>query len=590
MTEPNKGEEGAMNETQAHTAHTDSQGTAMARLESHAKWIEAGSIWECGEARIDGPGFARDMRAVIAELEKARADLAALTAGPQFFAVAGLVESDLKERYESLRETMDRIEAGLIDAAKIKAIVRAWLDADSSKWGEFERTLDAVIESEGAPGPNKMEAAFKSLYGDLEWMHDAGRSLDHALGEVVWGRGLGRIATMLIAKAYPDLVKFIGPDRQPAPTVSDAIPVFDYSQLAPASEWGDPIPVDGKRPEWIGIGELVDVKWRGDPEWISECVTQGVKAQHVKGWGDVEEIRLPASHPYYLATSRGFTYWPGGDEAPADWDGDATLSRSGVWSPLPPIIKPWRHMGREIDVIGYHRKPEERPTATVATLSGAAAKAVKRLTAHAMAAQAAGLIGAATDMRATCDVIAGLTGEVEAMTLNRDNLRTYLEERTRERDEARDRADAAHRKVERTLRIMRAVVDEAVRLPVDVAEALSVPPGKRTAQQAATEALYHVECTANAIRFVAELATMTDNECEFLDGHELRGIAQLLQVPDDQGERAPTVPRVYTEEDRKRGTAYLATAIFAVGHDTDEKIGVLVDGVGEMLGMRRAGA
>jgi len=171
------------------------------------------------------------------------------------------------------------------------------------------------------------------------------------------------------------------------------------------------------------------------------------------------------------------------------------------------------------------------------------------------------------------------------MTLNRDNLREYLADRTDERDEARDRADAAHRKVERTLRMLRAVVDEAVRLPAEVNDALKVAPAKRTAYQAAELAVWHQSCLANAVRFVAELATMTDNECDSLDGYGKREVARMLQVPDEDGERAPTVPRLYSDEDRMR-------AVDALNRRQDAPVYVeeIVDVVAEALGMRRAGA
>ncbi|MGN5376121.1 hypothetical protein [Sphingomonas hankookensis] len=96
-----------------------------------------------------------------------------------------------------------------------------------------------------------------------------------------------------------------------------------------------------------------------------------------------------------------------------------------------------------------------------------------------------------------------------------------------------------------------------------------------------------------AIRLIAELATMTDTEADFLDGHELREVARLIQVPDDAGEIAPTLPRYYGEEDRSRAIAAIVarhydggTPIVAVA----VKPGEIVDMIAEALGMRRAGA
>jgi len=176
-------------------------------------------------------------------------------------------------------------------------------------------------------------------------------------------------------------------------------------------------------------------------------------------------------------------------------------------------------------------------------------------------------------------------GELEGMRQNRDNLRAYLAERTEQRDNARDERDAAEQRAKRARAIMQAVIDMAIRPPATIERALKVPPGKRQAHEAAELALWQQSALANAVRFVAELATMTDIEAEFLDGHELRSIAQLLQVPDDEGNRAPTVPRLYSDEDRNRAIA--EAALFQAEMFNP---GELVDTVAEALGMRRAGA
>ncbi|SKB50030.1 hypothetical protein [Sphingopyxis flava] len=65
-----------------------------------------------------------------------------------------------------------------------------------------------------------------------------------------------------------------------------------------------------------------------------------------------------------LATSEGFTYWPGGVNPPADWDGGELLFRSGVtWRrPRRASVK-WSHessgLPRYAHIIGYHKKPGE---------------------------------------------------------------------------------------------------------------------------------------------------------------------------------------------------------------------------------------
>lgn len=65
---------------------------------------------------------------------------------------------------------------------------------------------------------------------------------------------------------------------------------------------------------------------------------------------------LPADHPYYLATEKGFTYWPGGESAPGDWDGGPVL----LWNGLDKGFGgDWRHGARvppSTEIIGYRRK------------------------------------------------------------------------------------------------------------------------------------------------------------------------------------------------------------------------------------------
>jgi len=167
--------------------------------------------------------------------------------------------------------------------------------------------------------------------------------------------------------------------------------------------------------------------------------------------------------------------------------------------------------------------------------------------------------------------VAVLEGELSGMTLNRDNLRTYLDERTKERDAARADANGADTRARRSRRIMEAVID-AVHRPAPDGSLLMTTP----------------EMHGRCLRLVDELATMTDLECEMLDGIELRSIALLHRVPDAKGERVPTVPRVYTEEDRKRARdAILRLPPWNVGPDSAS---LWVDAVADALGMRRAGA
>lgn len=96
-----------------------------------------------------------------------------------------------------------------------------------------------------------------------------------------------------------------------------------------------------------------------------------------------------------------------------------------------------------------------------------------------------------------------------------------------------------------------------------------------------------------AIRLIAELATMTDTEADFLDGFELREVTRLIQVPDEAGEIAPTLPRYYGEEDRSRAIAAIVARHYDGGTPIAAvavKPGEIVDLIAEALGMRRAGA
>lgn len=129
-------------------------------------------------------------------------------------------------------------------------------------------------------------------------------------------------------------------------------------------EWGPEIAVDGERPEWLGdvdVGHTVTIcgletqyPWNtGDSEHITDM------GEWV--WPDIDAIRLPASHPAYIAIAKGFTPWSGGDEAPGDWDGGWVLWRDGTTHQCPSWN--WK-VGQDrpeegpkpSDIIGYRRK------------------------------------------------------------------------------------------------------------------------------------------------------------------------------------------------------------------------------------------
>lgn len=120
-------------------------------------------------------------------------------------------------------------------------------------------------------------------------------------------------------------------------------------------EWGAEIAVDGVRPGWLRDEDRVSA-WNA----IRRRIGLG-DGPDGYCWDEVRGIVLPANHPYYLATSRGFTYWPGGESAPEDWDGGEVLCANGNtwdgkvnWTP-----------GLYSSPIGY-RKRTEHPAPAIA--------------------------------------------------------------------------------------------------------------------------------------------------------------------------------------------------------------------------------
>lgn len=117
-------------------------------------------------------------------------------------------------------------------------------------------------------------------------------------------------------------------------------------------KFGPEIATDKVRPAWLldtdTIQFCVDGDWTDDPK--------GYPAGRGWSYGLISAIRLPADHPYYLATSKGFTYWPGGESAPDDWDGDlyGVIYRDN--SDIGRAAYNWRHFGADSDIIGYRRK------------------------------------------------------------------------------------------------------------------------------------------------------------------------------------------------------------------------------------------
>lgn len=125
-----------------------------------------------------------------------------------------------------------------------------------------------------------------------------------------------------------------------------------------AITWGADIANNNERPSWLKDDDRIQFRitsgsWANMPEGypVSE------------GWHypSIDTIRLPADHPYYIATSKGFTYWAGGESAPVDWDGSDLLFRNGTQAPsCASWTHPWEGDGEisSHDVIGYRRKAE----------------------------------------------------------------------------------------------------------------------------------------------------------------------------------------------------------------------------------------
>ena len=116
-------------------------------------------------------------------------------------------------------------------------------------------------------------------------------------------------------------------------------------------KWGAYIEASNSREPlpWLKSDEYVFCIWgegnEGGP----------YEVHHVHGWGDGFRIRLPDDHPYYLATSKGFTYWSGGDEHPADYDRGDILFRNGLPYPYHEGHG-WMNMGDSWNIIGYKKR------------------------------------------------------------------------------------------------------------------------------------------------------------------------------------------------------------------------------------------
>lgn len=123
---------------------------------------------------------------------------------------------------------------------------------------------------------------------------------------------------------------------------------------------GPEIKIEGKRPEWLKDDEYIGIVWYDGARW--ENLNTAVR--NVAGWsGSITAIMLPADHPYYMATEKGFEYWPGGPYAPSDWDRGEVLVRYGDIKPAQHSSN-WRHHGHDNEIIGYRKRVEPQAIPT----------------------------------------------------------------------------------------------------------------------------------------------------------------------------------------------------------------------------------
>lgn len=119
------------------------------------------------------------------------------------------------------------------------------------------------------------------------------------------------------------------------------------------TRWGDPIEVNGVRPEWLGDDELTVIKLSMD------SYGTGPQELHVQQiwWESTSAIRLHRDHPAYTALAAGFTPWGGGESAPDDWDGGEVLFRDGGVGTIFRSSVCWnRDDPCHSDIIGYRKR------------------------------------------------------------------------------------------------------------------------------------------------------------------------------------------------------------------------------------------
>lgn len=131
----------------------------------------------------------------------------------------------------------------------------------------------------------------------------------------------------------------------------------------------DPV---GVRPDWLADDDFRRGTYHGGLIKFGEWRPQIGVPSSWYGWEEASAIRIPADHWAVPALKRGFTPWPGGDKAPADWDGGELLCYwgNGEIDTLDgegrPDLIDWDHDGypgtAHAHVIGYRKAPERKPS------------------------------------------------------------------------------------------------------------------------------------------------------------------------------------------------------------------------------------
>lgn len=109
--------------------------------------------------------------------------------------------------------------------------------------------------------------------------------------------------------------------------------------------FGPEIAVNGKRPDWLSKGMTFVADHAAAPGHFHEVFDEHFAL--------LRAIRLPADSPIYKALDAGFEPWPGGDAAPADWDGGEVLRDDGDTTP---VFGPDAWDGEPGGIIGYRKR------------------------------------------------------------------------------------------------------------------------------------------------------------------------------------------------------------------------------------------